>query len=115
MNETPVYLFKSDAPRKNTVVCVAALELVVSVYGGGGLHDSGSLSNAFGGAIFFRNEATRDRYLGVWGTRNASRFRSTLRSRATIEVVGGPPPARLVWFETRGVRPARQFSVPTER
>jgi hypothetical protein len=50
---SPVYVFREPrfAPAGDTVVCAAPLDLVVSVYGGGGLKGEGGLSAAFGGAI----------------------------------------------------------------
>src|SRR5262245_2077594 len=99
-----VYVFRDRhfSPAGDTVVCAAPLDLVVSVYGGGGVLESGGLSAAFGGAAFFRNDETGTRYLGVWGARNASRFRSGLRrSGAALEIVRDPPPARLIFFETK--------------
>ena len=108
-DHSQVYVFRERrfAPAGDTVVCAAPLDLVVSVYGGGGLKGEGGLAAAFGGAAFFRNEETGFSYLGVWGARNASRFRNALRRRATLEIVRDSPPARLVWFETRDTRPPK--------
>jgi hypothetical protein len=82
----------------------ASLDLVVSIYGGGGVKGEGGLSAAFGGAAFFRDEETGVSFLGVWGARNASRFRSALRRRAALSIIRDAPPARLVWFGTKGSR-----------
>jgi hypothetical protein len=106
-----VYVFRSAglAPNGDTVVSAAPLDLVVSVYGGGGLHGAEGLERTFGGAAFFRNEQTGDSYLGVWGARNASRFRAAIRATgANLEVVNRSPTARLVWWSTMGSRPKRQ-------
>lgn len=106
-----VYVFRSrDFVRASeTVVSAAALDLVVSVYGGGGLKGEGGLADAFGGAAVFKDDATETYFLGVWGARNASRFRAALRaSGAVIDIVEEAPPGRLVFYETRGRRPARQ-------
>lgn len=106
----PVFSFRSSrfAPDGNTVVSAAPLEVVASVYGGGGLYESGGVSEAFGGVALWRNEDTNNRYLGVWGARNASRFRMDLRRAGIdIEVINRPPPARLVYWATGGPRPKR--------
>ncbi|MGO9755414.1 MAG: hypothetical protein ACLPNY_02235 [Roseiarcus sp.] len=66
----------------NTVVSAAPRDLVVSIFGGGGLKGEGGLSAVFGGAVVFRDEDTGLLYLGVWGSRNASRFRKALRDAA---------------------------------
>jgi hypothetical protein len=75
----------------------------------GGLKGEGGLASAFGGAAFFRNDETGEGYLGVWGARNASRFRRTLREAGVdLDIIRKPPRARLVWRETRDARPPRQ-------
>ena len=93
-----VYLFRSErfSPSGNTVVCVAPLEEVVSVYGGGGVEGEGGLSTAFGRAAVFKNEESGDYFIGVWGARNAARFRSTLRSHMPITILKEAPNARLI-------------------
>ncbi len=106
----PVFSFRSSrfAPDGNTVVSAAPLEVAASVYGGGGLYESGGVSEAFGGVALWRNEKTNNRYLGVWGARNASRFRMDLRRVGIdIEVINKPPPAKLVYWATGGPRPKR--------
>lgn len=108
--ESVVYWFRDShlAPAGNTVVSVAPRNLVVSVYGGGDLHESGGLSSVLGGVVIFRSEATDDIYLGVWGARNASRFRSDLRRHcAELKIVRTPPPARLSIYSTAKKRPKR--------
>src|SRR5262245_31105153 len=100
-----VYLFRSRNFMRGSdaVVSAAPLDLVVSVYGGGGTLNLGGLAAAFGGGAFFRNETTGRCFLGVWGARNASRFRAALRaSGAAVSIIREPPPARLIFFETRG-------------
>jgi hypothetical protein len=97
-----VYVFRDSRFRGgNTVVSAAPHELVVSVYGGGGLVGEGNLAVAFGGCAYFRNEETGLTYLGIWGARKAAKFRTSLgKSGASIELIPEPPPARLVWFQT---------------
>src|SRR3954451_9382764 len=99
-----VYLFRGHfSPRGDTVVCAAPLEMVVSVYGGGGINGDGGLSAVFEGSAFFRNEETGAAYLGVWGARNASHFRSALRQHfGALTIIRGPLPARLVRYSTAG-------------
>lgn len=100
------------APAADTIVSAAPLDLVVMVYGGGGLKGEGSLAEAFGGAAFFRNDETGEGYLGVWGARNASRFRRTLQEAGVdLEIIREPPRARLVWWQSRDARPSRQVEV----
>src|SRR5260370_3736021 len=105
-----VYLWRDArfARNQNTVVSAAPIDAVVAVYGGGGIYESDGLSAAFGGSVVFCDPETRDTYLGVWGARNASRFRNTFRQRgATLEIVREPPPSALTVWSASGSRPAR--------
>jgi hypothetical protein len=98
----PVYVFRGGpfSPAGNTVVSAADLDAVVKVYGAGGIHNSAGLSKAFRGAVFFRNDSGQS-FLGVWGARKASKFRSALKQAGlNIELVRSPPPARLIWWAT---------------
>jgi hypothetical protein len=109
----PVYLFRSAgfAPSGDTVVSVAPLESVVAVYGSGGVVGEGGVSSAFGGAAIFKNDASGEHFIGVWGTRNASRFRNELRAHMPITVLKEAPNARLSFWsaeEERTRRPARK-------
>jgi hypothetical protein len=62
----------------------------------------------FGGGAVYRDEETGDLYLGVWGARNASRFRTALRARGfEIEIVRQEPPTRLLFTCANGRRPKR--------
>jgi hypothetical protein len=105
----PVFLFRSEgfAPSGDTVTSVAPLEAVMSVYGSGGIVGEGGLSSAFGGAAVFRNETTGECFIGVWGARNASRFRRELRDHMDISVVKEAPDARLVFWGAGKERPKR--------
>jgi hypothetical protein len=107
----PVYVFRDPGQftvGHNALVSVAPNDLVVAVFGGGGLMDADGLSSVFGGAAVFKNDETGKLYLGVWGARNASRFRTALRrAGATLDLVGEPPPARLVLRTTKSRRPSR--------
>jgi hypothetical protein len=105
-----VYLFRDGhfAPRGDTVVSVAARDAVVAVHGGGGVMDGDGLSKAFGGSCAFRNDDSGALFIGVWGERNASRFRNGLRAGGlALEIMHERPPARLVVSSTTGTRPAR--------
>ena len=96
---TPVYLFRdqSFSGGGDTVVCVATRESVVSVFGGGDLFDSGGLSAEFAGSAVFRDDASGQFFLGVWGARKASRFRNRLRAHGiTCQVRHERPPGRLI-------------------
>ena len=98
----PVHLFRSSsfAPAGNTVVSVAPSERVVAVYGDGGAFGERGVASSFGGAVVFRNEASGEYFIGVWGARNASRFRRDLRARTEIAIVREAPDARLVYWGT---------------
>jgi len=106
-----IYLWRDIgfARNQDTVVSAAPSDAVIAVYGGGGIYGSDGLSAAFGGSVVFCDPDTRDTYLGVWGARNASRFRSAFRRRGiTLEVIPEPPPSVLaVWSTRRGSRPPR--------
>lgn len=105
----PVYLFRSTgfAPSGDTVVSVAPLECVVAVYGNGGVIGEGGLSSSFGGAAAFKNDVSGEYFIGVWGSRNASRFRSKLRAHMQIAVMKEAPDARLAFRGTKKQRPKR--------
>ena len=104
---TRIYLFRSDdiVPGSGTIVCAAPTDLVVAAYGGGGHIDQDGVQHAFGGHAFYRNDETGQTFLTVWGARNASRFRTALRRKATVLLVREPPPARLAWFSRGDRRP----------
>jgi hypothetical protein len=107
-NGWTIYLFKEPqfAPAGNTVVCVARRELVAHIFGGGGLVDTAGLSAAFGGAVVYKTNEATVQYLGVWGARNASRFRSALRrGGAVLDIVRETVPGRLDFFLTGNRRP----------
>ncbi len=105
----PVYLFRSGgfAPSGDTVICVAPLECVVAVYGDGGVVGEGGLSSVFGGAAVFKNNASGECFVGVWGGRNASRFRSELRAHMQIAILKEAPDARLAFWGAEKERPQR--------
>lgn len=105
----PVYLFRSAgfALSADTVVSVAPLDRVVAVYGAGGVVGEGGLSSAFGGAAVFKNDASGACFIGVWGARNASRFRSELRAHMEIAVYDEAPDARLSFWGAAKERPRR--------
>lgn len=66
------------------------------------------LSNLFGGHMSFGHLFSSNEYLGVWGHRNASRFRRVLREHlGEIEIVHAPPPARFAGAEINNSRPTR--------
>jgi hypothetical protein len=104
-----VFVFKDKRfARSETVVSVAPLDIVVCVYGGGGLKGAAGIEATFGGSAYFCDYETGAAYLGVWGSRNGGRFRSRLRqSGITVKIVQEHPPARLKWFNSgqRGRRP----------
>ncbi len=96
------------APRGDTVVSVAQRDAVVAVYCGGGVLEGDGLNKAFGGSCAFRNDDTGAWFIGVWGERNASRFRNGLRAGGLVlEILRERPPARLAGSSAAGIRPAR--------
>ena len=62
------------APSGDTVVSAAPLDRVVAVYGNGSVVGEGGLSSAFGGVAVFKNDASGECFIGVWGARNTTRF-----------------------------------------
>jgi len=108
MDPIQIYVFKTESfARSETVASVAPLEIVISVFGGGGVKGAAGLEAVFGGSAYFQNEETGAAYLGVWGSRNGGHFRSRMRQAGmSVMIVKEPPPARLKWFSTgkHGVR-----------
>ncbi len=91
----------------------APRDLVVAVFGGGGLTGEDGLKAVFGGSALFEDGTTGSCYLAVWGARKASRFRHRLRqSGATLEISREPPPARLVRWNTTSKSKAKGQGVP---
>ena len=103
----PVHLFRSPAfaPSGDTVVSIAPLDRVIAVYGGGGVWGEGGLSSVFGGAVVFKNDASGERFAGVWGARNAARFRAQLRVHTPLVIHKEAPDARLVFWQAARERP----------
>lgn len=103
----PVYQFRSDefSRSPDTVVAVAPMEAVISVYGSGGLIGEGGLSDAFGGAAIYKNGKTGMCFFGIWGARNAAKFKADLETKLNIEVVKETPPARLSHWGKSKSRP----------
>ena len=96
-----VYVFRDGrfSAGGGSVVSAARPDIVVAVYGGGGLKGEAGLEAVFGGAAYFRNDETGVEYLGVWGSRKASRLRSALRrGEPALQVVAAHPPARLIFW-----------------
>lgn len=86
------------------MVTIAPIDRIVAVYGGEG---GGGLSDAFGGVAIFLNDATGERFAGVWGARNASRFRREMRESMPVVLRRETPPVRLALWSTHGKRPAQ--------
>lgn len=105
----------SDAPPKafvfrgwrNVICCAAAQEFVLMTFG-----DIENLQRGFGGYMTFGRVFSSHEFLGVWGHRNASRFRRLLRERlGALQIVHAPPPARHAGSNMgKGTRPT-----PAER
>ncbi|NTE85808.1 hypothetical protein [Agrobacterium rubi] len=105
----PIYLFRSTSFARSgeTVVSVAPLDYVIKVYGSGGVVGEAGLSSSFGGAAVFRNDVSNECFIGVWGARNASRFRSELRTQMQVTIHKQPPDARLAFWESAKTRPQK--------
>lgn len=105
----PIYVFRSAKFAKSeTTVTAAPIDLVVSVFGGGGLKGEQGLEACLGGSVYYLDEATGEAFLAVWGTRNGARFRRKLaQSGATLQPLSIEPPARLVFYNSslKGQRP----------
>ncbi len=109
MEPVQIHIFRTKSiARSETVVNVAPLDAVISVFGSGGVKGAAGLEAVFGGSAYFQNDETGAAYLGVWGARKGGHFRSRLRQAGMcVMVVKEPPPACLKWFNTgkRGERP----------
>jgi len=109
MGTTPIYVFRGLVSAGDTVVSAAPIGLVTAVYGDGGHIGEGGLFAAFSGGAVFKNDDTGALYLGVWGARNASRFRTALRRTGmSLKIVREHPPARLMFISTKGKRSPRR-------
>lgn len=92
------YAFREPL-RGGAIVCVAPDQIVARVFGGGGAHCSDGLAAAFGGYAYYGAKGSNDRYLGVWGQRNASRFRRLLREHGyTLKIALSRPPHPPMYF-----------------
>jgi hypothetical protein len=106
---------------QDAVACAAPGPAVLEAFGGFPLFQT-----YFGGYMTFGRLLSRDEFLGVWGHRNASRFRRILAERfGDLEIVHAEPPARhsgrslLTSRPTRAEREAleqrfRQTRIPAE-
>ena len=113
----PIYLWRApfQGNGSDTVISVAPAEAVTAVYGGGGIYDTEGLRAAFDGSVVFCNPETRAMFLGVWGARKASRFRSELRlSGAHVEILRHAPPAVMAVWSTRSKMSRRQKRAKVE-
>ena len=76
MTPIEIYVFRSGsfACNGDSVVCVGPREQIEALLG------VGALDALFFGHVEYAGEQDR-RFIGVWGTRNASRLRRLLRER----------------------------------
>lgn len=97
-----VYVFRDPAfsPDGNTLVCVAPRR------GMKRFMSKREVSQAFGGCAVYRRPMWNI-YVGVWGDRNASRFRRFLRERGAELTIHkeAPAKARLLYWTTKDRRP----------
>ena len=100
-----VYAFRYGCPGRDTVMTIAPKDSVLAAFG---THDS--VDAMFGGSVTFRNFDTDERWVGVFGARDACRgFRPVAAAGRTNEVVhtAPPVPARLAFGTETGHRPDR--------
>jgi hypothetical protein len=94
-----VYIFRDAhfSPSGNTVVCAAEKSRIEELF------RAAKIQEIFRGGVIYKNWATEVEYLGVWGERNASKFRRLIRERGLQIVISRsmPPGARLKVFTTR--------------
>jgi hypothetical protein len=111
LKETPVYTFRLSTLRRGadpTIISVAPRSVVQAIFGGGGPKGIAGLDRAFGGGMVFENCRSGKAFLGVWGCRNASRFRALIRqSGYVVKTINEPPPARQVLSSRTKTRPPR--------
>ena len=86
-----VYLFRDDhfAPAGSSLVCIgenAAIEIRLG---------DGQVETLFNGVAVYTCDTTKQDYVGVWGSRNASRLRRVLREHGAGLVIHPEPPPRV--------------------
>jgi hypothetical protein len=82
-----VYVFRNW---QGAVSSAAAGEHVIQAFG-----SVAALSHYFGGHMSFGRPVSSNEFLGVWGNRNASRFRRILHTKlGELEIVHAKPPSR---------------------
>jgi hypothetical protein len=89
--EVTVYVFRDSvvSGSAETVVSVAAQDDVIDCFG------LDSLASDFGGYVIYRDDEAGRKYVGVWGARHASKFRSALRKHfASVSTLHERPHAR---------------------
>lgn len=94
-----IYVFRDRhfAPAGDTVVCIGGRGSIEALLG------NKPIPGLFTGQAVYTNDETNQDYVGVWGKREASRFRRLLRERgADLLVHRVPPPGvRLRHWETQ--------------
>jgi hypothetical protein len=95
-----VYVFRDW---QDAVACAAPGPAVLEAFGGFPLFQT-----YFGGYMTFGKLFSSDEFLGVWGHRNANRFRRILRERwGELEIIHARPPAWHVGNSLLTSRPTR--------
>jgi hypothetical protein len=103
-----VYVFRNW---QGAVSAAAAGEHVIQAFG-----SVAGLNHYFGGHMTFGRIFSSNEFLGVWGNRNASRFRRILRAKlGELAIVHAKPPARHVGTELIGGRLTAQERRELER
>ena len=85
-----VYAFRSSAFARNgdSVVCIGARDQLECLLG------TGTLSATFFGYALYQ-DPNKTEYIGVWGARNASKFRRLLRERGVQVIIHREPPPEI--------------------
>lgn len=89
------------------MVSVAPVDCVIAVYGNGVLLVKVVCLPPLVGAIVFKNDFSGECFVGVWGARNASRFRNDLRAHMQIVVHKKAPDAQFTFEITVNERPKK--------
>lgn len=96
---TQVFLFR--AYYKNANAAAATTATVLQTFGSIARFDE-----MFGGSMSFGQPPSKPEYLGVWGSRNVSRFRRLIRERlGELAIVYAEPPAQHSLSSVIGRRP----------
>jgi hypothetical protein len=104
-----VFVFR--AHYKNANAAAAATTAVLQAFG-----TIAQFEQMFGGSMTFGRPPSRPDYLGVWGSRNVSRFRRLLRERVgDLVIIHAAPPADHSVSTVTGERPTQSERTSFEK